>query len=558
MQDRLHIIHEKLKRLIATDTEFKIFGSNEPWNGHHYELNPTLSEDDIRNFEEAAEVKLPADYRLYLSQIADGGAGPYYGLRFLQAAVEEAINNYDTVGEGDPPQLRLREYFQPFPISAEAVQSYIRAVEEIEDDELQPFDLPPTLSGILFLSEYGCGGYYVLVVQGEQAGTVWFFQSGEYLQPIFNNGKQWGFFDWFENWIDRSLLELTNPDALYKNPVEDPLQVKRLVYDQQELKTIPDEVFQCRNLRHLTFSRNALKTIPPALFELAELRILDLNFNQFSKIPAGIGSFPHLRKLNLSYNSKLKTLPDAIGNLGNLRKLDLAYCTSLQRLPDSIGQLRQLERLNLFSCDVLELPDSIGDMAALETLQLDSNRNLTRLPESIGRLGQLRTLSLEWTGVTALPASFAQLTGLEWLNLDIEAADWADVFAKIAALTGLQYLKIRAVPEYPLNIADLKVKTLFVGKNYTVEISQLPNSLCMARPEHLDLSEANAALPAHIGTMTALQKLTINSTQAKQLPASFQNLQGLSELQVIAGFQLSDAEKETIQKLIPNTKMQWW
>lgn len=558
MQDRLHTIREKLKRLIATDTEFKIFGSKEPWNGHEYELNPTLSEDDIRNFEEAAEVNLPADYRLYLSQIADGGAGPYYGLRFLQAAVEEAISYYDTVGEGDPPQLRLRDYFQPFPISTEAVQSYIRAVEEMEDDELQPFTLPPTLTGVLFLSEYGCGGYYVLVVQGEQAGTVWFFQVEEYLKPVLSNGKQSSFFDWFENWIDYSLLALTDPEALYKNPIDDPLQVKRLVYDQQGLKTIPDEVFQCRNLRHLTFSRNALKTIPPALSELSELRILDLNFNQFSKIPAGIGNFPHLRKLNLSYNSKLKTLPDTIGNLGNLRKLDLAYCTSLQRLPDSIGQLRQLERLNLYTCDVLELPDTIGDLAALDTLQLDSNRNLTRLPESIGRLGKLRTLSLEWTGVTALPASFSQLTSLETLNLDIDAEDWSDVFAKVAPLTGLQYLKIRAVPEYPLNIADLKVKTLFVGKSYKVEVKQLPNSLCMARPEHLDLSEANAALPAHIGTMTGLQKLIISSTQAKQLPASFQNLQGLPELQVIAGFQLSEDEKAALQKLLPNTKMLWW
>lgn len=560
MHERLHTIREKLQRLVATDTEFKIFGSKEPWNGHEYEFNPTLDEDDLQNFEEAAQVKLPPDYRLYLSQIADGGAGPYYGLRFLQAAVEDMIKHYDTVGSDEPPELPLRDYFKPFPITTEQVKHYMRVVTEMEDDEIEAFPLPDTLPGILFLSEYGCGGYYVLVVQGEQAGTVWFFQSGEYLQPLFDDTKQWSFFDWFENWIDHSMLELTNPDALYKNTIDDPLQVKRLIYDQRDLKAIPDEVFQCRNLRHLMFTRNTLKTVPSQLFELGELRILDLNFNGIIQIPDDIARLEQLTKLNLSYNSGLETLPEAIGSLANLRKLDLGYCTGLQQLPATIGKLQRLERLNLYSCDIHQLPDSIGDLASLVSLMLDSNRNLQQLPASIGRLGTLKSLSLEWSGLKALPEAFSQLIGLEWLNLDIDAADWADVFAKVAPLPNLQSLKIRLIPEYPPNIADLKVKTLTFGQNYKIEVKQLPNSVCLAQPEHLDaaINGANAMLPLQIGSMTGLKKLTINSTQAQNLPDSFQNLQGLQELQVVAGFQLSDAEKEALQKLLPNTQMRWW
>ena len=61
------------------------------------------------------------------------------------------------------------------------------------------------VQGVVYLSEYGCGGYYVLVVTGECYGQVWYTQEG-HLAPLCNHdGTIFSFFDWYEYWLDKSL-----------------------------------------------------------------------------------------------------------------------------------------------------------------------------------------------------------------------------------------------------------------------------------------------------------------------------------------------------------------
>ena len=58
---------------------------------HHYQLNPPASEGLLREFETRNEVSLPADYRQFLLQVSNGGAGPYYGLYELAGAKEGVV-----------------------------------------------------------------------------------------------------------------------------------------------------------------------------------------------------------------------------------------------------------------------------------------------------------------------------------------------------------------------------------------------------------------------------------------------------------------------------------
>jgi len=71
--EELRVMLEKAKK---ADAELKQFGA-----GHHkYQWNPPASLEKIEKFEQEAGVSLPEDYREFLLQAGDGGAGPFYGL----------------------------------------------------------------------------------------------------------------------------------------------------------------------------------------------------------------------------------------------------------------------------------------------------------------------------------------------------------------------------------------------------------------------------------------------------------------------------------------------
>ena len=47
---------------------------------HRYELGPRLTEREISDFESLHTIHLPAEYRDYLMNLGNGGAGPGYGV----------------------------------------------------------------------------------------------------------------------------------------------------------------------------------------------------------------------------------------------------------------------------------------------------------------------------------------------------------------------------------------------------------------------------------------------------------------------------------------------
>src|SRR4051812_12907894 len=88
-----------LQRMQQEDPGFRVFGSEQ----HHYLLGPTLTEPELRRFEDKAGVKLPNHYRVFLAEAGNGGvrkdsplfmgnsgAGPYYGLLSLEDAAQDS------------------------------------------------------------------------------------------------------------------------------------------------------------------------------------------------------------------------------------------------------------------------------------------------------------------------------------------------------------------------------------------------------------------------------------------------------------------------------------
>ncbi len=139
-------------------------------------------------------------------------------------------------------------------------------------------------------------------------------------------------------------------------------------------------------------SKDNLKKIPSQVFENKQLKILLLANNRIEKIPSKIKYLTNLTFLDLSANYSLTTLPTEIGTLTNLNSLDLSW-NSLTTLPAEIGNLTNLTSLSLYANQLTTLPAEIGNLINLTSLDLSDNQ-LTSLPSEIGNLKNLKTIFL--------------------------------------------------------------------------------------------------------------------------------------------------------------------
>ena len=195
---RLEVLTEKFSCLKELDKDCVIFGAEI----HEYKHNPVLSEEAVSAFERKHGIRLPEEYRLYITRTGDGGAGPFYGLLPLE----------DNEGNEVDPK-------SPFPFTADKPLNLWDMYNEIEDaenrDELFEKIYADTClrsdMGVIYISHEGCGMYNVLVVNGEEYGKVWWIDlsndAGVY--PLFDptTGDQLSFFRWYELWLDAAIGE---------------------------------------------------------------------------------------------------------------------------------------------------------------------------------------------------------------------------------------------------------------------------------------------------------------------------------------------------------------
>jgi hypothetical protein len=186
---RIELLAAKFAELAGKDTEMKTFGASTFGHGHRYRLNPVLPVTALVQFEREYDVQLPTDYSDFLTQIANGGAGPYYGLYSLAEAISDA------------PGHKCREFLaSPFPLT-EFFNPY-KGDEEANDEEL--FD-DRYICGSIVLSHQGCGYYDRLVITGPLAGQVWTDGrvSDQGIAPLGCD-----FYTWYYRWVMDALCKL--------------------------------------------------------------------------------------------------------------------------------------------------------------------------------------------------------------------------------------------------------------------------------------------------------------------------------------------------------------
>jgi hypothetical protein len=69
-------IRDGLERLRTAKRQPNVFGAE----SHGFKLHPPLSESTVGKFEAKYRIRLPEEYRGFLINLGNGGAGPFYGL----------------------------------------------------------------------------------------------------------------------------------------------------------------------------------------------------------------------------------------------------------------------------------------------------------------------------------------------------------------------------------------------------------------------------------------------------------------------------------------------
>ena len=451
----------EIKRRLATLAEL------DPRREDGYKVNPPLEEENIVEIENTLFCKLPAQYRRFIAEVGDGGAGPDYGLHPIANQV---------------PTDLAKPFRRP----------------PSERSNHQHVDRPGTME----ISEIGCGSYHYLVTGGAEAGSVWVRADYGWF-PELASGS-WDehtratiiatprsahaeFIDWYSLWLDEVLWGVCRSRA---DGAE--------VFDRD-----PAEV------PHVNLDNGKLERLPDGLRKLTELVRLDIGNNPLVELPDWIGDFPKLEWMSCA-KTTLRTLPPSISKLRSLKRLSLFMGYKLEQLPESIGEMTWLTDLDIRYNALTSLPESIGNLTQLPKLELHDNK-LTTLPASIGKLRQLTELSLENNALVTLPDELAQLDQL--VELDIGRNPTLTTLpACIAKLPKLATLRISYATTLDLADACRKLAACKSLRELNLHMSGLTK------------------LPDEIGLLTQLRVLDLSYNKLAELPDSLANLTKLRKL----------------------------
>jgi uncharacterized protein (TIGR02996 family) len=469
-------IRKMVAELDEHDPDRTIFASDH----HQYHLNRRLTAKRVEQIETRIGCRLPEQYRRFVTEFADGGAGPDYGVKPLRALLKSS---------GDAEWID--DLAKPFPVPA--------SVEEMRQ-------LDGSAPGTLPVCEIGCGGYYHLILSGPDRGYMWIHNpDGDWSPALLDEphvpfdpdcsmdvildsairspqALKLEFVDWYLQWLDESLWKISSQT------------------------TSPEELFDLDpETTEVSVVNRELATLPEGLPQLTALQSLDLHGNHLAELPDWIGDFPSLEFLGIGGNP-LRSLPESIGMLRNLRQLFCSNTETLESLPDTIGQLTALQGLQLSFNALKAVPDSIGKLVHLRKLDLCHNE-LTVLPDTVGKLRELRTLELTGNRLSHLPNAMSHLSMLS--DLDIRANRFRHLPRCLSQLPRLQRLGL--------------------GENPGLDVAEVCRMLAgVPSLRHLSLFMMKLTrLPDEIGLLCQLESLDVSWNQLSALPASLARLTNL-------------------------------
>ena len=151
-------IYELLEKAKKVDSEYKVFGANK----HKYQLNPPVSMDEVLALETDFHIKLPDDYVYFLTEIGNGGAGPYYGLYSL----EELRQRQNCRKQDDKLNPVIDDS-----LSREMWNELMEQMDTADDDLYDEIEQRIN-TGFFIIGTQGCTYDNLLMCRGSEAGKI--------------------------------------------------------------------------------------------------------------------------------------------------------------------------------------------------------------------------------------------------------------------------------------------------------------------------------------------------------------------------------------------------
>lgn len=175
---------EEIQRILAQareiDSGLNLFGTKH----HQYRLEPPVPEEFVRDVEEKCGFTLPVDYRRFITEVGDGGAGPSYGIVPFGGFWKRGYFQENRFAEQRRERWRhsLARPFSVRPMQPEDPDNYgicgpkdyekspesyfVWVKPEDEQEERWPCD------GYFGLGDIGCGWGYGVVLNGKHRGRI--------------------------------------------------------------------------------------------------------------------------------------------------------------------------------------------------------------------------------------------------------------------------------------------------------------------------------------------------------------------------------------------------
>ena len=163
-------------------------------------LRAPLPEATVADFERRHGVTLPAGYRRFLTEVADGvdsDSVPFLSLAGAQATLTGTpAGSFPSANAYTADLITRLAGFPAQPFATIMSAPEVQAGQHSGD--------PP---GCIALADFGCGDYSVLVLGGEQAGKIW--RLGDFDAPetvaLYQPGAAGGqleFDSWLPHWCE--------------------------------------------------------------------------------------------------------------------------------------------------------------------------------------------------------------------------------------------------------------------------------------------------------------------------------------------------------------------